>query len=91
MPFTPTTVDLPDRKGSVVYTEDEVLAVLDALQDAESGEGIQCDESQESEGKARTRTRAMKRAIEKHDGTKVREHVVESDGEWLPVLSLPRS
>jgi hypothetical protein len=98
--MAPSLIKLPAKAGKLEYSEEDQEAVLRLLSEAEAGQGVQVDEPQDTENKARVRARVMAGLVEDGvaEGWKLRVHTVKvTTGQgatkrdrWVPALSLKR-
>lgn len=85
----PTIVALPPRSGSMKFSDEDVTAVIELLQQCDPGQAVRLtDEPDESDNTARRRSELMKEQVETtrkdegplKDGYKIRGHVL-TDGD----------
>jgi hypothetical protein len=82
--MSPSIVELPARAGSLRFSDEDVIATMDLLTQAKSGQAVQLtDAPDEKDNTARRRAEVMKEQIEEKigdtpikPGYKLRGHVV---------------
>jgi hypothetical protein len=84
------TIKLPPRSNSIVFTEEELKAHLEALDDLQRGSAVIVGETQDTEGKARDRAKRVKDLLKEEPyNVNVKAHSVPGDGGFVPAISLP--
>lgn len=96
-----SVIKLPAKAGKLEYSEEDQTAALEALANVEAGHGVQVDDPQDTENKARVRARVFAALIadQVDDAYRIRVHTVKQETgqgatkrtKWVPALSLGKA
>lgn len=95
--ITPARITLPPRSNAVIYSDEYLAEIAEALADCPAGEAVIADEIQDTEAKARDRAKKVANGIMANEDLaqpKVKAHSVPGEDEngdagFIPAVSLP--